>query len=129
MNPGTSGSTPPSSILVADDDPVIRMLFRKTLTCAGYRVFVANDGVEALEQLRTAEFDLLITDLVMPNMEGLELIQTIRKEQPQLKIIAMSGRFVGQFLLTAELLGAQATLAKPIRSDVLLETVRRVMSG
>ena len=78
--------------------------------------------------MRGVEFDLVIMDLVMPDVEGLETIDIIRKERPQLKTIAMSGRFGGQFLPVAELLGAKATLAKPIRPDELLETVRRVLS-
>jgi len=77
--------------------------------------------------MRTSHVDLVLTDLVMPDMEGIETIRTIHTQWPALKIIAMSGEFGGQFLHVAELLGANATLPKPIRPEVLLDVVRRVL--
>jgi YesN/AraC family two-component response regulator len=71
--------------------------------------------------------DLMLTDLVMPEMEGLDLIRRVRKERPELKVIAMSGEFGGSFLKVAGLLGAHATLPKPIRPDALLDSIRRVL--
>lgn len=70
----------------------------------------------------------MITDLVMPESEGIETIHAIRSEQPSLKIIATSGAFEGRFLRAAALLGACATLLKPIGRDQLLSTVRRILS-
>ncbi|HEV3197266.1 MAG TPA: response regulator [Bryobacteraceae bacterium] len=121
--PGTA------TILVVDDEAGIRGLLRKVLAGAGYKVMEAKNGKEALEQIRGAELDLVLTDLVMPDMEGLEMIGIIHKERPELKIIAISGMFGGRFLHAAELLGAHATLAKPIRPDDLLDAVRRVLAA
>ena len=75
------------------------------------------------QQMRTSQVDLVVTDLVMPEMEGIEAIRTIHSQWPELKIIAMSGEFGGQFLHLAELLGANATLLKPIRPEVLLASI------
>jgi len=102
-------------------------LFQQLLMPEGYRVLTANNGAEALQIVRKCDLDLVITDLVMPESEGLETIRTIRSEQPHLRIIATSGAFEGKFLQAAALLGACATLAKPIGRDQLLSTVRRVL--
>jgi hypothetical protein len=120
---------PASSILVVDDDDSIRNLFELTLTGVGYKVVVAKDGREALARMREQRFDLVVTDLVMPEREGIEIVQTLRKEQPDLKIIAVSGAFGGMYLKVAKALGANATLAKPVSKDALLTTVRSLLEG
>ncbi len=122
------GTPRAATILVVDDMEGIRRLLRKVLTGAGYKVIEAADGKQALQQMRTSQVDLVLTDLVMPEMEGIEAIQTIHMQWPELKIIAISGEFGGQFLQVAEHLGANATLPKPIRPEVLLDVVRRVLS-
>lgn len=121
------GTPRAATILVVDDMAGIRGLLRKVLTGAGYKVIEAADGKQALQQMRTSQVDLVLTDLVMPEMEGIETIRTIHTQWPELKIIAMSGELGGQFLQVAELLGANATLPKPIRPEVLLDMVRRVL--
>lgn len=120
---------PARTILVVDDEDAIRTLLKEFLISAGHNVYVAADGKAALELLeRNGAVDLVITDLVMPNQEGLGTIQEIRLRYPKVKIIAMSGAFGGQFLKTAKLLGVAATLVKPIRQEILLETVGRIFS-
>jgi len=116
------------TILVVDDEAEIRQLFEQLLMAEGYEVLSATNGVEALQIVRGRHLDLVITDLVMPESEGLETIRVIRSAQPNLKIIAASGAFEGRFLQSATLLGACATLLKPIGRDQLLGTVRRVLS-
>ena len=115
------------TILVVDDEELVRQLFKNILKEEGYRVLTAMNGTEALQIMRASHLDLVITDLVMPGSEGLETIQTIKGEQPDLKIVAMSGAFGGKFLQTAARLGACATLAKPISRELLMSTVRRVL--
>jgi two-component system cell cycle sensor histidine kinase/response regulator CckA len=117
-----------ATILVVDDEAAIRQLFEQLLTGEGYEVLSATNGAEALQIVRGRHLDLVITDLVMPESEGIETIHAIRSEQPSLKIIATSGAFEGRFLRAAALLGACATLLKPIGRDQLLSTVRRVLS-
>jgi signal transduction histidine kinase/CheY-like chemotaxis protein len=120
---------PAGTILVVDDEPGIRKLLRNVLTGVSYHVLEAENGRDALQQIETSEIDLVIIDLAMPEQEGIETIGTLRRVRPQLRIIAMSGVFAGPLLRAAELLGAHASLAKPIQPDELLHTVARVMVG
>jgi CheY-like chemotaxis protein len=115
------------TILVADDESGVRSFLRKLLEGEGYQVLEARDGREAVRQIETSEVDLMITDLAMPEQEGIETIQRLHQMRPQLKIIAMSGQFAGQMLHVAEHLGARASLAKPIQPDELVDVVARVM--
>jgi DNA-binding response OmpR family regulator len=114
---------------VVDDDPAIRELLAEVLKDGGYDVAVAGDGLPGKEALKPGHFDLVITDLVMPNAEGLETILKIRGSYPGLKVIALSGAFGGSFLSVAALLGADATLHKPVSPDQLLDAVRKVLLG
>lgn len=117
------------TVLVVDDEPGIRNLLRKVLTGVGYRVLEAENGRQAIQRIMGSDVDLVIMDLVMPEQEGIETIQIMRRALPKLKIIAMSGRFTGSLLRVANFLGAQASLAKPIEPDELLDAVARVMAG
>jgi CheY-like chemotaxis protein len=110
-------------ILVADDDNLVRRLFYDVLRRAEYEVRVAENGQEAIRMMRREPCDLLITDLVMPEGEGLETIQAIRKEWPGLKVLAISAAFEGQFLQAAKLLGADKALMKPISPEALRDVV------
>lgn len=117
------------AILVVDDDEQVRNLFQLVLSGAGYEVTTAADGDEGLSLARRQRYNLVITDLVMPGHEGIETIRILHEEQPDLLFIAVSGAFEGRFLRTAEYLGACASLLKPVAPDVLLATVRKVLSG
>lgn len=114
-------------ILVVDDDEAVRTLLSDILTDAGYEVSAAQDGAKALRMAKTQSFDLLLTDLVMPDRDGIEVIRGIRSEQPNLKIIAISGAFGANMLHVAELLGAHASLPKPCDRSQLLATVRGLL--
>ena len=107
-------------VLVADDEAAVRSFLRTVLERAGYEVLEAGDGKETLQRLRTQHVDLVIVDLVMPELEGIETIQILRRENPGLRIIAISGAFDGQFLKTARLLGADEVLSKPVSAEMLL---------
>jgi len=122
------GSPETTSILVVDDEPEVRNLLRDVLSGVGYLVFEAENGRDALQLVENSEVDLVIMDLAMPEQDGFETIQILHRAWPQLRIIAISGRFAG-LLSTAERFGAQAWLAKPIRPDQLLDVVARVMDG
>lgn len=116
------------TILVVDDEESIRKLLQHILAAEGYQIITAANGEEAVQITRGRSVDLVITDLIMPEAEGIETIQTLRSEQPELKIIALSGAFGGTYLRAAVKLGASATLLKPISRDTLLSTVREVLS-
>jgi DNA-binding NtrC family response regulator len=119
----------PASILVVDDDADVRSVLARMLEIGGYQVFEAGDGKQAVAEARNRPIDLLITDLVMPEQEGIETIKLLRKEYPALKIIAISGAFGGDFLTVAGYLGAAETLQKPLRLDAILSTVERVLKS
>jgi PAS domain S-box-containing protein len=126
----------PATILVVDDEAPIRALLRDILGFEGYRVIEAVNGREAIELARTGMVDLVVTDLVMPEQEGIETITQLHRELPWLPLIAMSGAFGGEYLGIAKVLGARATLLKPIDPAALaaaihhaLETPRPASSG
>ncbi|MGE3539222.1 MAG: response regulator [Candidatus Tectimicrobiota bacterium] len=117
-------------ILLIDDEPYVRDVLRRFLEHAGYEVVEAPNGREALQQYDSIPIDLIITDLLMPEQDGLEIIQALRRQTPCVKIIAISGG--GQtglldLLPIAEKLGAQCTLRKPLRRHELLAAVQQVL--
>jgi DNA-binding NtrC family response regulator len=111
-------------ILVIDDDSDMRLLLEQTLGPAGHEVVSARDGREGIHQYRTEPAQLVITDLFMPNQEGLETIIQMRKDFPEVSIIAMSGRTGASTMLAiARRLGAIGVLEKPFDPDQLLRAV------
>lgn len=117
----------PKRILIVDDDPIVTRLTGRALSHAGFEVLVAENGKRAMEVLAERGVDLLITDLMMPEMEGLEMIRVLHKSRPFLPIVAISGAFGGRFLKVAVALGARAALAKPLSMAKLLETVQQLL--
>lgn len=119
-----------ASILLVDDNDQLRSLIERSLKAAGHEVVTAANGKSALAILPTVKYDLVLTDIVMPDMEGLELIRSIRKANPGAKIIAMSGGGRGtadDYLTLAKNFGAAATLEKPFNIDVLTQTIDSVL--
>ena len=103
-------------VLLIDDEQMVRKIVRKMLERSGHEVTEAENGRLGLEQLKTGTFDLVITDIIMPEMEGVETLMTVREQYPNVKVIAMSGGGrTGNidFLSAAEKLGASAILHKP----------------
>jgi PAS domain S-box-containing protein len=115
------------TILIVDDDPSIREFLSDILRAIGYLVVEASSGTQALHQLRQTIVDLVITDLIMPDQEGLEVIPLIRRDFPSVRLLAISGGFGAQFLQIAEMLGAHATLPKPFTADTVKDVVRRLL--
>ena len=115
-----------ANILVVDDEQMLRRTLRALLERAGHTVVEAEDGDEGFALFRSQSFDLVLTDIIMPNREGVETIGEMRRHAPDLPIIAMSGggsRGGELFLELAQKLGATATLAKPIRQAELIAAV------
>jgi hypothetical protein len=115
------------SILIADDNDEIRGLLRSVFENEGYRVFTAENGKKAVAILKENPVDLLVTDLVMPEQEGIETIIQARKNYPNLRIIAISGLFAGVILNGASHLGADAIVEKPLQIDELLMVVHKLL--
>jgi two-component system cell cycle sensor histidine kinase/response regulator CckA len=116
-------------ILLVDDDEQVLMFAREVLIDAGFEVLVGNDGNEALSIVEKEPLDLVITDLVMREREGLETMMRLRKSNPNLPVIAISGAFGGHFLRSAAMLGARATLPKPFSGEDLVAAVKKVLEG
>ena len=118
-------------ILVIDDEKPIRILLTKILEKEGFEVTTAGDGDEGTRRQQADPFDLVITDLIMPGKEGIELIREFKKDYPQTPIIAISGggMVAAQgYLKTAKVMGAEDTIEKPVIKDVIIEKVNRVLS-
>ena len=116
-------------ILVVDDDQVIVDLMRYWLEKNEHTVVEASDGRAALGQLNQADFDLLITDLAMPHVDGIELIQEVKKTSPTQKILAVSSKDkTGSGLLkAATTLGADGAIPKPLDESSLLSAVAALL--
>lgn len=119
------------NVLVVDDDKSTREIIRMMLISEGYAVQMAANGTEALRTIQFHDFDLVITDLFMPEKDGIETIREIRSKCSEMKIIAISGGAGGvgqECLAITKYLGASATLKKPFDRETLLETIRTVLS-
>jgi len=100
-------------ILIVDDDEVTRIILGRILQDVGQEVAFAGDGLSALETLRRQDFDVVVTDLAMPGMNGLRLIRHLRETSGAPPVIAISGQNPEQLLLANDY-GAVATLYKPV---------------
>jgi len=115
----------PARILVVDDEAYIRDLVRETLRARQYETATAANGVEALDRLRREKFDIVVTDVVMPGMAGLDLVKQIKKAHPHVRVIVLTGfprnADIGDFLLQ----GADDLLPKPFRANDLLAVIKK----
>ena len=117
-------------ILIIDDEPYVRDTLRQLLEFEGYEIDSAQDGREGLSKVRENTYDLIITDIVMPEQDGLEVLMTLRRERPDAVVVAMSGggqQGVMDYLPVAAGLGAIRTLSKPFQRAELLEVVRAAL--
>lgn len=119
-------------ILVVDDDPTISEMLRTVLTAGGHHVETAADGRVGLRAFGKGQFDVVITDILMPDMDGVETVRTLRAFSASVKILAISGGGAmdhGDVLSTAIRLGADATLPKPFSVPVLLATINQLLNA
>lgn len=121
-----------SEILLVDDHEPTRTAIRKILVASGYRVVEAGNGLEALERAHVRAPDLLITDIIMPQKEGIETIREFRAAYPQVRIMAISGggrAKTADFLEIARAFGADEVLKKPFQTKQFLQAVKRVLAA
>jgi DNA-binding response OmpR family regulator len=114
-----------------DDEEEIRSIIRRALTMAGHEVVEAGNGAEGTRLFEASPFDLVITDLLMPEKEGIETILELREDHPDLRILVVSGGMVGDRdgpLADAVSLGADAAVAKPFTVAELLEAVEGLLA-
>ena len=131
---GNKGQAPSRSsgldrprVLVVDDEEAVRDLIVKTLTMADYEVNSAADGQSALDALKDTDFDLLITDLRMPGMDGLTVIRQARRLSPSLPIIIITGYSTEASAIEAINLGVCGYLTKPFRLPRILSVAARAL--
>lgn len=112
-----------ATVLIIDDEPGMRAIMRRALEHAGHAVVAASNGAEGLKRISEAPIDIVVTDLLMPELDGIELIFNLRKTRPNLRVIAISGG--GQlppdgYLKIAQRGGARRILIKPFELRELL---------
>jgi two-component system cell cycle response regulator CpdR len=117
-------------ILIIDDEPTILLMMKKMIERAGYEVDLASNGEDGLILLKQHKFDLVITDIIMPEKEGLEIIAELKRDYPDIKIIAISGggRLSPEgYLVSANLLGADRVFKKPFEKNDLIEAIHNLL--
>lgn len=122
---------PPAHVLVVDDRPDVLGFVCAELESAGYAVQAAENGRQALEKQGEQPADVMLVDIFMPEMDGLETIDQVRARFPRTRIVAMSSgaRGLQDYLKVARDIGADATLQKPFARDELLQVLRTVLGG
>ena len=118
-------------ILIIEDEEHVRSLTRKTLEMEGFDVFEAEDGDSGIKAYDENDIDLIVTDIIMPGKEGIETIMELRKKNPEVKIIAISGAGKmgpGEYLRLASTFGANHTFAKPFDRKEFVETIKGLLA-
>ncbi len=118
---------PARRILVVDDETYVRDLLRRVLVRRGYTVDIAESGEDALTALGTGGYDLVLSDVVMPGIDGFELLRRIKAAHPAVKVIVLTGYARKQSISDFLLYGADDYLSKPFQVEALLSAVERVM--
>lgn len=118
-------------ILVIEDEPAVQTLLRKQLTAHGFQVTVANDGLDGLVKLESVKPDLMICDVMMPNLDGIEFVRAIKGHPATQKIpvIFLTAKSDPTSLIEGINVGARFYVTKPFQLDDLLNKVRRALSG
>ena len=118
-----------ANILTVDDSASIRMTTRIALTNAGYNVTEAVDGADGLQKMKSGSFDLIVTDLNMPNMDGLTMIRNLRQLPAYMgtPVIFLTTESDGEIKQQAKAAGATGWLTKPFDADSLTKIARKVL--
>lgn len=118
-----------AQILIIEDESNIRQLVKEIVESIGHEATIAANGQEGIEAYRKDPVDLVITDIVMPEKDGVETIRELKHHHPNVKVIAITG-YRGQYnrLPAAEYVGAQKTLVKPFAKSDLVDAVKQLLS-
>jgi DNA-binding NtrC family response regulator len=116
-------------ILVIDDEEIVRVSCKKCLTPEGYDVDVAANGIEGLAMTENNRYDVILTDLKMPDMDGMEFLTKVKERHPDTKVIMITGYSTVEHAVRAMRMGAYNYIEKPFTPDALIEAVREAMSG
>lgn len=115
-------------VLVVDDEEIVRHILRSKLESCGYEVVEARDGRKAVSHLDKSTFDVVITDILMPEMDGLETLLYVKRTQPRLPVIAITGAANELHLDNARSLGASRVFAKPFELEEIAAAVKELPS-
>ena len=121
-----------ATVLIIDDDEEVLSVVDRFLSQRGFKVLVTSDGKAGLELCQRRAPDVVVTDLVMPDQDGLGLIKLLRESCPQIKIVAISGGGgigSGTYLSLAKVLGAHRQLTKPVELSRLLEAIEELLDA
>lgn len=116
-------------ILVIDDESIVRMSCSRTLTPEGYLVTLASSGNEGLELLEKEAYSLILLDLKMPDMDGIEVLRAIKEKWPDMKVIMITGYSTVETAVQALRLGAFNHIEKPFTPDTLLAAVKEALEA
>jgi two-component system, cell cycle response regulator DivK len=118
-------------VLIAEDSSVIQNLTRKILQIQNYEIFSAKNGTQVLEMLEKGDYDIILMDINMPQMDGIECAKRIRalsdKKKSQIPIVAITGNAINYTLEDFRAVGIDDYLQKPLNFDLLVETVKRLI--
>lgn len=120
------------NILVIDDEIKVREILKKMLERKGYSVYLAENGDEGLEICKDHNLDLMIVDMVMPGKNGLDIIKEVKRDYPDIKIIAISGGYLigpKRYLDNAKAFGADRFFEKPFTSDEIYSAIKELVAG
>jgi CheY-like chemotaxis protein len=119
-----------AKILIVEDEATMRQVIAAALRRAGYVVAEASNGLEALGEIRRGGVDLVITDILMPERDGIEMLMTLRSDGVNVPVIAITGipLDAGLYLDVAHNLGARRTLEKPFKIEALLQAANEVLA-
>ncbi len=118
-------------ILLIEDDAILSSTLKNLIETEGYRVEIANDGLSGLNKYKNDRFELVITDIILPGKDGMEVISEIRQHDWKTKIIAISGSSSfpsNDFLLMASIMGADVVLTKPFEVEDLILAIKELLS-
>ena len=115
-------------ILVIDDEEIVRISCKKCLNPEGYDVNVAENGLEGLRLAEANHYDLILTDLKMPDMDGMEFLSKMKEMQPEAKVIMITGYSTVEHAVKAIRLGAYNYIEKPFTPDTLITAVKEALS-
>jgi len=115
-------------VLVVDDEPIVTKSCRRILAVEGYDVQTAQSGQEGLRRALSQHFDLLVTDLKMPDMDGMELVQTVRRDRPQTAVVIITGYATIPSAVAATRLGVSDYIEKPFTPEQIVEAVNKAVA-
>ncbi len=118
-------------IITIDDDPIVRTLIKKTFTNIGFEVITAADGFEGIQAITTEKPDIIFLDIMMPIIDGIEVLKRIKKipEVAKIPVIMFTAVSDGRMVVESSKLGAEAYIIKPFQSSVLIQKVKELLKN